>query len=47
MMCNMLAYREMTDVLGTILIGPGEALVLVIITAVVVFIASRRARVRR
>jgi len=43
----MVPYGEMTDMLGTILMGPGEVLVLVIITAVVVFIACRRARVRR
>lgn len=47
MACSMVPYREMTGVLGTVLIGPSEALVLIVITAIVVFIAARRARVRR
>jgi hypothetical protein len=46
-MCNMVLCREMTDVLGTILMGPGEVLVLLIITAIVVFLAARRSRIRR
>jgi hypothetical protein len=33
-------------VLGTILMGPGEVLVLIVITAVVVFITVRRSRIR-
>jgi|GEM_PF-2005028 len=37
----------MTEVLGTILIGPGEALVLVVITAVVVFVTVCRTRIRK
>jgi hypothetical protein len=33
-------------VLGTILMGPGEVLVLIVITAVVVFITMRRGRIK-
>jgi hypothetical protein len=39
--------RRIDKVLGTILMGPGEVLVLVIITGVIVVIAMCRARMKK
>ena len=38
--------RRCGRVLGTVLMGPGEVLVLIVITAVVVFITMRRGRIK-
>jgi len=38
--------RRLDRVLGTVLMGPGEVLVLIVITAIVVFVAVRRRGIR-
>jgi hypothetical protein len=38
--------RRLNRVLGTVLMGPGEVLVIIVITAIIVFVAVCRRRIK-
>jgi hypothetical protein len=45
-MTGVALYAQTKDILGVVMVGPGEVLVLMVITAIVVFIVVRRGRVK-